>query len=412
LKVLHFSKTPLAGAPIMLVSALRKHTNVDARLVDLDRWDIFGHDVIFNETPDLAISLAAEADVIHLHNYLDYDSVDFQPIDFNSLCKQGKIFIRHIHSQPGIIAYGTGKSIQAILEDPIPKLVIAQHPERYFPDAMVVPNFIPQDDPLYLPSSETPCWDIFFSPSNPAGAWTSRWDTKGMPETLAILNRFSKNTGARVLHCHRKPLAAVLREKQRSRIVIDELVTGSYHLSGLEGLSHAKPVLACLDSRVEELLGEFSGAVGNPFINVRLEESVAVLKYLFDHPDEAVSIGKESRSWIDTYWRDEQMVKHYEDIYQTVLQDPTLIKRQESLRIDNSLMKFKTVVSLDLVHDIRRRRRVLATPTGMVWIESLSRVFFKFIALVNKARDFWVTAKGTFCRGFRSVSAFLAKGGQ
>jgi hypothetical protein len=38
-KVVHFSKTPLAGAPIRLVEALQRYTKYDVHLVDLKRWD-------------------------------------------------------------------------------------------------------------------------------------------------------------------------------------------------------------------------------------------------------------------------------------------------------------------------------------------------------------------------------------
>ncbi len=65
MKVVHFSRTQLAGAPIRLVQALRSHTNYDVWLVDLERWGRYDHDVVHTENPARTLELAS-AGQMHL----------------------------------------------------------------------------------------------------------------------------------------------------------------------------------------------------------------------------------------------------------------------------------------------------------------------------------------------------------
>lgn len=128
-----------------------------------------------------------------------------------------------------------------------------------------------------LPISDTDSkiceWDIFFSSTKTASAFERRWDTKGTPETTEILKRLTQHTGCSCNIVSERPLDEVLTLKRHSRIVVDDLVTGSYHLTGLEGLPQGKPVLSFLDERSLQLLRYISGSDQCPFINVRLENA-------------------------------------------------------------------------------------------------------------------------------------------
>ena len=355
MNVVHFSKTPLAGAAIRLVHALQCNTGYNARLVDLKRWGLYDHDVIHAENPDEALELAERADIIHLHNYLDYGSKDFHPIDFNSLRRQDKVFVRQFHSHPALVAREMRINVSDLLTSSIPSLVIAQFQERYYPKARVVPNIIPQGDPSYKPSHDGPLWGIFFSPGPLRSAWDDRWNTKGMPETLSLMKQVARYTGCTLKCVTAQPLVEVMREKRRAFLVIDDLVTGSYHLSGLEGLSLGKPVLAFLDARIQHVLHEITGADASPFINARLEDAFEVLVYLLKHPDETADIGKASRAWIEHYWSDRILVQHFVDVYEKLLIDPTLIVRQESLSLDNRVTKFHATILPDLTYESRAK---------------------------------------------------------
>ena len=96
---------------------------------------------------------------------------------------------------------------------------------------------------------------LFFAPSRKDPTWTiekgqTRWDTKGYDETLKLLSYVTRKCPKiepRIRYS--VPHDECLTEKRRSDIAIDELVTGSFHISSLESLSQGIPTLAYLDQR-------------------------------------------------------------------------------------------------------------------------------------------------------------------
>jgi len=359
LQIVHFSTTRLAGAPIRLVRALQAHTEHEVRLVDLERSDQYGHDLVFSERPGEVVELCERADVIHLHNYLDYGSTAFRPIDFAALRDRGKRFVRHFHSTPETVAARMRTTASDVLACPIPSLVINGYPERYYPRARVVRNVVPQDEPPYRPGEE---WGpIVFTPSLPTSAWTQRWNTKGAPETVALLRRVARATGCRVEVVEGRPLADVLEAKRRALAVVDDLVTGSFHLSGLEGLAVARPVLCHLDGRTRFVLAELTGSSTSPFVDVRLEEAEDVLVHLVRTPEDARELGRESREWLERNWADRSLALEYAALYEQLLEDPRLVARQPRLAVDGA-NRLAAVVVPDLIWHARREAALRARP--------------------------------------------------
>ncbi len=356
LRIVHFSIKRMAGGPFRLVQALRRHTDHQVRLIDLARWDDFPHDVVFAEEPELAVELAKQADIIHFHNYLDYDSREFWPIDFQQLRRQGTAFLRHFRSHPQIVARMMNAPVERVLSCPIPSVVIAQFQERFYPQAQVVPNNIPLDDDHYLPCDEPPEWDIAFSPTNESRAWANRWNTKGAPETVRLLKRVSRRTGCTAKILTGLPLREVLHSKRRAFLLLDELVTGSYHVSGLEGISMAKPTLAFLDDRTLRVLREVAGSDTQPFVNVRLADAERVVGHLLEHRQEAEQIGHAGRQWLEAHWSEQKVARRFEDIYDNLLKNPELVRRQANLRLDANPTRFHAITLPDLVHESHIRR--------------------------------------------------------
>ena len=358
MKIIHFSITPLAGAPLRLVKATNALTKHEARLIDLKRYgaEDFGQDVVFSEEKDRAVELANDADIIHLHNYLYYDSRQFAPINFRELMLKGKLFVRQYHSNPKLLARVMGITETELLAQDIPGLVVAQFQERKYPHCMVVPNIIPENDPLYTPSEADPKFDIFFGPTLTIGAWDARWNTKGMPEAEEIIADVCRKNRAKYKLMHKISLEQALTVKKSSRIVVDEMVTGSYHISGLEGLSQGKPVLSYLDDRARWIMGHFSGTDYSPFISVRLEDAYTVLDYLLTHPDEASEIGRESRMFVENHWSQKSLIKHFQEVYEKLANDPGLICRQPELRIDRPVNRFFACTLPDLIYKGRKER--------------------------------------------------------
>ncbi|WP_321493242.1 hypothetical protein [uncultured Desulfobacter sp.] len=355
IRVVHFSVTPLAGAPIRLVQALNRLTDVNARLVDLESFGLYDHDLIFSENPGEAQRLANEADILHLHNYLDCESRQFTPIDFRVLLKAGKRIIRHFHSTSDWIAEQMGITEEKLLGCPLPSLVIAQYPERFFPKSRVVPNLIPHSDPLYSPRlNHEPEFDIFFSPTKTAGAFERRWDTKAAPEVTELIHQVAARTGCTFKIMSGRPLKEVLKAKQQSRIVIDDLATGSYHLTGLEGLSQGKPVLSFIDERNLSLLRFVSGSDHCPFINVRLEDAKTVLLHLLENPAECEEIGQSGRNWLLKHWNEADLIQAFQQVYTDLINEPSTVKRQPELNLTEKDRRFHNLILPDLIFKARR----------------------------------------------------------
>jgi hypothetical protein len=356
------------------VNALRAHTEHDVRLIDLRRWGQFDHDLVYSESPAEALELAEKADVIHLYNYLDYDSHDFSPIDFRSLRERGKLFVRQFNSAPSTVARRMGYDMSRVLDSSIPALVGAQCWERLYPKARLVPLIVPQDDPGYFPSDE-PGTGILFSPGSPEPTWQRRWGAKGYKQTVALLARVTERTGceAEVIDDDR-PLADVLPAKRDRMVVVDDVVTGSFHASGLEGLCLARASLAFLDDRVQYVLREFTHSPVNPFVSVTLEDAEDVLTYLVRHPDEADELGRAGRAWIEKHWADHLLVRHFVDVYET-LAEGRPIERQPEFSLDG--MRFAAIVVPDLAWAARRRRALAARSFGEKLGERLRNTYHR-----------------------------------
>jgi hypothetical protein len=319
---------------------------------------------VHEESADEVRELAWSADILHLHNYLDLASTHFEGIDFKALAKAGKAVIRQFHSSPELIAQVMGITVRELLEQPLPSLAIAQYPERFFPKARVVPNFVPETDPAYLADAMPPHYDIFFSPTKTLSAWEDRWSTKAMPETSAAIASVARRTGCRTRVVTGLPLKEVLALKRASRIVVDDLVTGSYHLTGLEGAAQGKCVLSFLDERSLMLLRRFSGSPEHPFLNVRLEDAEDVLSELLASPDLVQTTGQHARDWLERHWREERMVLHYEEAYELLLENPALVSRQPELALDDPALIARYRHLPDMIYRARASAWARRRPLG------------------------------------------------
>lgn len=328
MKVVHLSNTPVAGSPGNIVSALNRLTDVQARHIVFNssayRNRTFAVDIDWKTQQPQALDVIADADVIHIHQFFSIDET-FGPNFYQRFGK--KKIIKQYHSAPDLWAKGDAGVIQRIVYEDVPQLVIAQGPERYYPFARVVPNVIPLNDPRYLPGPESrsnaddiPI--VTFSPSGRSSAWKTRWETKGVPQTLKLLRKLERKGLCKLQLIVDTPHDACLRAKQHAAIAIDECVTGNYHLSGLEALSQGKPTLGHLDNRVQSQLRAMTGALELPWIDVRLEEAEGPLRELLWDRALRAELGAASRQWMETYYQEAAMVEHYRRAYVDLFEAP------------------------------------------------------------------------------------------
>lgn len=331
--VLHLSLTPLAGAPIRICQALRL-TGIQARCAVLNdevgdyAKRTFEHDLVWSRDREEIIDIAGRCDVLHLHNFIGLDSREFAPLDFRMLWEQGKPMVRHFHSALGWIARHTGQSEAAILECPIPKLVVAQQQERFFASARLVPNIVFPQVPLGSTGDALPgTIRIGYAPSIFNSARSSRWDTKGYRETIRALKRFSRSALARGTRVEidvieQVPHRECLARKARCHIVIDDLVTGSYHLNTLESLAQGSACITFMDRRTLQVVSDLTGRNDFPAINVGLEDVHEVLLDLAMKPEVILDIGQGSRDWMARHWAPVAMARHFLEAYATVQRTP------------------------------------------------------------------------------------------
>ena len=329
--VVHVSLTPLAGSPIRIVRALNAHTDVEARLIDLspnaygDRT--FPEDLVWAEHGDEARELLSRADVVHYHHWFDFASTS-NPfgVDFHRSTKPGARSLIQWHSGPAFVAKNTGASETDLVRAEMPQMVMAQYHERYYPRAVPVPLVVedaPATDAPPTPRRQRP--SIFFSPSRSISAHADRWETKGKPEVVKVLQSLARRGLADPVVVQGAPFAECQRLRAGADVVIDDVVTGSYHTTSLEALAQGKATVAYLDSRTQAVLAELTGSTDLPLVNVHLDHLERVLEDLCRDPALVEELGSFSREWMGTHYRAADMVAHYVRCYDELLETGALV---------------------------------------------------------------------------------------
>jgi len=355
MRVVHLALTPVAGSPWNIVAALNAHTDVRARLVVLNSRAygprVFAGDLDWSEDRDACRRVIAEADVIHMHQF--FDPAGAFDAEVGALCAR-KVCVRQYHSVPSHFVGDDPAKVAWLLADSTPQLVIGQFHERYFPRARIVPNLLPINSTLLSPARYDGALPrVAWSPSVSAGAWEARWATKGFGETRALLDHLAEEGLCAVDTIVEVAHHECLARKRQASLVVDDLVTGSYHLSGLEGLAQGKPVLGWLDERTGLVLREMTGAADLPWINTRLEDASDVLRALLADPALMQALGDASRTWMETWYDDRRLVGHYVKVYHDLLERPDLFM----VGRDNDIAAhWRNVTLPDLLWQSRRDR--------------------------------------------------------
>jgi len=322
--VVHITCTSLVGAPLRVVDALNRYTNYATKLVNLGAAktptgeNFFSEDLDWLNDRQEAIELISKADILHFHHPFDINS-DKNPFefDFRANMKSGCRTIWQFHSAPSRYS----KEIRELVVSNKwgPSFVIPHLAERYFPYSRLVPNLTPEyaNTPIALDGGV----NLFFSPSKPGrSAWEHRWETKAEPETDKILKRVCRNvSGTRYTYLYGKPLSEIMLARQNADIVIDDLVTGSLHLTTLETLSLGRVAVTYNDQRIRTNILRLTGAPDIPVVNVRLEEAECVLTDLCRQKELVKELGDAGLDWFRTYYRSQDLVGHFVDGYDDLL---------------------------------------------------------------------------------------------
>jgi nucleotide-binding universal stress UspA family protein len=288
---------------------------------------VFDTDLQWARDRDEIIERARTADVIHLHNYLDLNSTQFAPIDLKKLWLDGRPMVRHFHSAPDAVAQQMHTTAQAVADCPIPKLVIAQFHARYYPAAKLVPNIVFGDDPKLGLVLRTDPLRIGYAPTRFNSGRASRWDTKGYRETTKLLKDVVRKAAAlnidvRVDIIEQVSHAECLQRKSACHIVIDDLVTGSYHLNTLESLASGSVCLTHMDRATQQAVFDLTGRSDFPAISVGLEDAEVVLLDLACNRPLVSAMGEHARAWMRQHWAPKDMARHFLEAYAHVTTQP------------------------------------------------------------------------------------------
>jgi hypothetical protein len=284
--IAHYKKTQIAWAPEAICNVINKYTEHHAYMVGYS----YPISKIFPNT-----------DVVHQHN-TDEVIHPFKVIQY--------------HSEPFKVDLNTKTK----------KLVIAQYhatlPE--YKDCTLVRNPIDIYDTAYFPLYVQDKIRIGYSPStiNPQ----TKWADKGYKETIPILEEI-KNIYHGIVEVDiisGVSLAECLKRKSRVNIFIDEVVTSSYHRSGLESLAMGIVTICSLDKSVENILLKASGANDIPFINTSSIQLKSCLISLIEGGIEKIlNLGYKNRIWMEKYWNPNDLTEEYINIYKTIIAKST-----------------------------------------------------------------------------------------
>lgn len=344
MKVVHLALTPLAGAPIRLVRALNRHTPIRARLVNANPAAygarVFDEDIDLRTERDAALDAIEQADLVHCHHWIDLKRNPFG-VDLSR-----RKVLRHFHSEPDFVARHAGIEAAAVVADERPQLVVAQFHERLYPRARPVPNLldfnrIDDTERAVAADADRPSMRLVaFHPTTEAAA-AERWNTKGAPETRRLLEALAARHGFSLDFASDLPHAEALQRKRRAAIVIDEMVTGSFHLSGLEALALGRPTFGYLDARMVAVLGALTGSDSLPWINLPLHLVDEPLLIFLDSTELRDAVGAHARRWMHQHWDTARRVQDYVRAYEEVGNGRTLMRESPAFDIiDCALQDF------------------------------------------------------------------------
>jgi hypothetical protein len=283
----------------------------------------FEEDINFIESKEEAISLIMKADLIHCHHWIDLQYNPFG-IDF-----RGKAVVRHFHSEPDFVAYHANVERATIIFEDIPQIVVAQHQERYYPFARPVPNIINTDQIQKVVASLNVEKDdllrIGFHPTSESDCFSERWNTKGSVQTLQMLERL-KNGSIVIENQKNVPHSVLLSIRARCDILLDEMVTGAYHLTGLESLALGKPTFGYIDQRCAYNIFAITDCSTLPWLNFSLNELEKPLLEFCTNKQLREYVGIKSKEWINQHWSDKALVLHYVDVYDEVLRGRRMLR--------------------------------------------------------------------------------------
>lgn len=291
MKLAIFSRTPLAAAPWELYDALRKYTTIDVSLINsTPRYSdgrTFPYHLLLMANNGVAMRVLQESDLWHVHNYLVPQLV---------MIKKSQKVIAQFHSLPRL---GNWEQLMKFAD--ICYTVRQPNQEKEY-KLKGLPNIIDPDK--YVPRRRKSPVKVAFAPSTRVAI--GHPGSKGYMQVKAVLDRIAKKRDVKILWIEGMGYHENLDQKRRAHILIDDVVTGNWHRTSLEGMCFGCAVL--------------NKVMKSPFVYATLNTLEERLLWLVDNPSILNDFQERSRLWVLQHWHAMDMVKEYVKAYEEAMQ--------------------------------------------------------------------------------------------
>jgi len=306
-KILHLSDTTLSGSPIRICNLINSQSVHQARHIVWKRRvfeRVFPVDMVGEEmtNEELYYWVHEWADVLHFHNRWKRQEI----IKKVGLPKRKKGVIQ-IHSP----RFEEGH--QEEVDSGLPLAIIAQYHVREWPELRyIVPNVVDinQVKPVFKPSRNIPL--VCYAPSSPNGRG---WNNKSYNTVHPILKKLQMIEG-KILYDRviSKPFDECMAHKMVADIGIDEVSTGSYHLSSLEYLAMGVCTIGKIDPLCEKVIKDLTGCKTLPWYQSSEETfSTDFNRLVASH--EYKKHGDLARAWMEKFWTARFLCDKYINMY-------------------------------------------------------------------------------------------------
>jgi len=290
MKLAIFSKTPLAAAPWELFKALKKYTALDVNLINSTvRYNdgrTFPYHRLLTINNGASMKILQESEIWHIHNYLVPQLI---------MVKKSQKVIAQFHSLPRL---GNWEQLMNFAD--VCYTIRQPNQEKEY-KLKGLPNIIDPDE--YRPVRRRSPVKIAFAPSTRVAI--GHPGSKGYMQVKVVLDRIASKRDVKIIWIEGRPYGENLELKQQSQILIDDVVTGNWHRTSLEGM--------CFGCAV------FNKVARSPFVYSTLDTLEQRLLWLVDNPAILNDFQERSRLWVLQHWHAMDQVKEYVKAYEEAL---------------------------------------------------------------------------------------------
>ena len=303
--ILHLSKSPLVNAPGNLSKAFNELLNSESKWFYEQNYPKpiftpYGSRQVFEEKwLDEELNLANH---VIVHNFLSDQN---EQVIRNSLSKA--YFYRHIHSpqREGPIFL---RQLETRNRDRMKCSVLCQYQQTIWPEFRALPNIV-NLTPCHLPQTEFR--GIISSPTHQRGG---RYNAKVTRQYSEQINAFKRNFGHLYYEFSDLPLEVLHNMRSGFSVLIDEVVTGGFHLTSIEGLCSGNIVInGAKDYVINSFMSCLDITSRPPFIRsspatIQDDLTNIALNYTqYEH------LRMESKFYFEKFLSPHRLIKHWAD---------------------------------------------------------------------------------------------------